>query len=41
VGLGADGFVLLRKSDYSAVIFRDTDQRNPEVRVYLAFDLGH
>jgi hypothetical protein len=41
VGLGADGLVVLRKSEYSAAIFRDQDQRNPEVRVYLAFDLGH
>jgi hypothetical protein len=41
VGLGADGLVLLRNSNYSLTILRDHDQRNPEARVYLAFDLGH
>jgi hypothetical protein len=33
--------VLLRKSYYSAANFQDASQRNPEARVYLAFDLGH
>ena len=41
IGLGADGLVLLRKSDYSSPLFKDHDQRNPEARIYLAFDLGH
>jgi hypothetical protein len=41
VGLGADALVLLRKSYYSSPLLRDTDQRNPEARIYLAFDLGH
>jgi Domain of unknown function (DUF3943) len=41
VGLGADGYVLLRDSHYSSPILRDRDQRNPEVRIYVAFDLGH
>jgi hypothetical protein len=41
IGLGADGLVLLRKSYYSAENLRDQDQRNPEARIYLAFDLGH
>jgi hypothetical protein len=41
IGLGADGLVLLRKSYYSAANFQDASQRNPEARVYLAFDLGH
>ncbi len=41
VGLGADGLVLLRKSYYSAPFLKDQDQRNPEARIYLAFDLGH
>ena len=41
VGLGADGLVLLRKSHYSSPGFKDHDQRNPEARIYLAFDLGH
>ena len=41
IGLGADGLVLLRKSDYSSPLLKDHDQRNPEARIYLAFDLGH
>jgi hypothetical protein len=41
VGLGADALVLLRKSYYSLDFLRDRDQRNPEARIYLAFDLGH
>jgi hypothetical protein len=41
VGLGADAFVLLRNSHYTSQVLRDIDQRNPEVRVYLALDLGH
>jgi hypothetical protein len=41
MGLGADGFVVLRKSYYSSELLADTDQRNPELRVYLAFDLGN
>jgi hypothetical protein len=40
VGLGADGFVFLRKSTYTATFLKDQDQRNPEVRVYLALNLG-
>jgi hypothetical protein len=41
IGFGADGYVLLRKSYYSSPVLRDHDQRNPEARFYLAFDLGH
>jgi len=41
VGLGAEGLVVLRKSRYDAAFLADRDQRNPEVRIYLAFDLGH
>jgi hypothetical protein len=41
IGLGAEALVLLRNSHYSSPILRDRDQRNPEARVYLAFDLGH
>jgi hypothetical protein len=41
IGVGADGLVLLRKSYYSSPILRDQDQRNPEARFYVAFDLGH
>ena len=37
VGVGADGGVFLRKSRYSFPGFRDIDQRNPQVRVFLAF----
>jgi hypothetical protein len=40
MGLGADGFVVLRRSRYSDPRLKDKDQRNPEVRVYLAWDLG-
>jgi hypothetical protein len=41
LGLGADGLVLLRNSHYSSPLLRDRDQRNPEARVYLAWNLGH
>jgi len=41
IGLGADGLVVLRKSDYSLPFLEDRDQRYPEARIYLAFDLGH
>ena len=37
IGVGADGGVFLRKSRYSFPGFRDIDQRNPQVRVFLAF----
>ena len=37
-GLGADGFVFLRKSRYSEPGFEDIDQRNPRLRVFLAFN---
>jgi hypothetical protein len=37
MGVGADGSVFLRKSRYSFPGFRDIDQRNPQVRVFLAF----
>lgn len=40
MGLGADALVVLRKSRYGAIFLKDTDQRNPEARVYLAWDLG-
>jgi anti-sigma regulatory factor (Ser/Thr protein kinase) len=36
-----DGLVLLRKSYYSSPVLKDPDQRNPEARIYMAFDLGH
>jgi hypothetical protein len=35
--VGADGGVFLRKSRYSLPGFRDIDQRNPQLRVFLAF----
>jgi len=41
MGLGADALVVLRKSFYDATFLVDKDQRNPEARVYLAWDLGH
>jgi uncharacterized protein DUF3943 len=37
IGLGADAAVFLRKSRYSFPGFHDIDQRNPQVRVFLAF----
>ena len=37
-GLGADGFVFLRKSRYSAPGFQDIDQRNPRLRVFFALN---
>jgi hypothetical protein len=40
MGLGADAFYFLRKSRYDLPIFKDVDQRNPEVRAYLAWNLG-
>jgi hypothetical protein len=41
MGLGAEGLVVLRKSDYVLQTLKNIDQRNPEVRIYLAWDLGH
>jgi hypothetical protein len=40
MGLGADGIVVLRKSYYDSAVLQDQDQRNPEARIYVAFDLG-
>jgi hypothetical protein len=37
-GVGADGFVFLRKSRYADPNFADIDQRNPRLRVFLAFN---
>jgi hypothetical protein len=37
-GLGADGFVFLRKSRYSDPAFEDINQRTPRLRVFLAFN---
>jgi len=37
LGLGADAFEFLRKSRYGSPLLKDTDQRHPEVRVYLAW----
>jgi hypothetical protein len=38
LGLGADGSVFLRKSRYSVPRFHDVDQRNPQIRVFLALN---
>jgi hypothetical protein len=35
-GLGADAFVFLRKSRYSAPGFQDIDQKNTRLRIFLA-----
>lgn len=40
MGLGAEGLVLLRKSYYGSPTLVDKSQRNPEARVYIAWDLG-
>jgi hypothetical protein len=40
LGVGADGLVVLRKSYYNEPFLEDKDQRNPEARVYLAWDFG-
>jgi hypothetical protein len=37
LGLGADAILFFRKSEYDAVFLRDKDQRNPQVRAYLAW----
>ncbi len=38
LGLGVDAYVFLRKSRYSFPLFRPIDQRNPQVRVYVAWN---
>jgi hypothetical protein len=38
LGLGADAYVFLRKSRYSDPAFHDIDQRNPQVRVFVALN---
>jgi hypothetical protein len=40
MGLGAEGLVLLRKSFYGSPSLVDKSQRNPEARLYIAWDLG-
>lgn len=41
VGIGADGVIFLRKSRYSlSERFKAIDQRNPQVRLYLALNWG-
>jgi hypothetical protein len=37
-GLGADGFIFSRKSRYSEPGFENIDQRNPRLRVFVAFN---
>jgi len=41
VGLGADAYLFLRKSRYSFEGFDDIDQRNPQLRVFLAWNDAH
>ena len=38
LALGADGYVFLRKSRYTQPGFNDIDQRNPQVRVFVAWN---
>ena len=37
LGVGADGTVFLRDSNYSVQAFKDIHQRNPQARVYLSW----
>jgi hypothetical protein len=37
LGLGVDSILFFRKSEYDAVFLADKDQRNPQVRFYLAW----
>jgi hypothetical protein len=37
-GLGADAGLFFRKSRYSDPAFLDVDQRNPRLRIFLAFN---
>ena len=39
LGLGADALYFLRKSRYDLPVLEDVDQRNPELRAYLALEL--
>jgi hypothetical protein len=40
-GIGADGRLFIRDSSYTSPLLRDQYQRNPEVRVYMTWDLGY
>jgi len=40
-GLGAEGIIFYRDSKYSARFLRDVTQRNPEVRLFVTWDLGY
>ncbi len=39
--LGAEGIIFYRDSKYSAELLEDRTQRNPEVRVFVTWDLGY
>jgi hypothetical protein len=39
--VGADAYLFLRKSRYSAPGFNDVDQRNPQVRIFVAWNDVH
>ena len=39
--LGADGIIFYRDSKYSADFLDDVTQRNPEVRLFVTWDLGY
>jgi hypothetical protein len=41
LGVGADATLFYRDSKYSLEALEDRTQRNPEVRVYLSWDLGY
>ena len=40
-GIGADTRLFYRDSSYTSPLLRDRTQRNPEVRVFLTWDLGY
>jgi hypothetical protein len=39
--LGAEGIIFYRDSKYSLKVLRDRTQRNPEVRLFVTWDLGY
>jgi hypothetical protein len=41
LGVGGDGIMFFRKSRYSLPQFADIDQRNPQARVFIAWNDAH
>ncbi len=40
LAIGADAWLFYRDSNYDSPELEDKSQRNPEARLYLAWDLG-